>query len=70
MQGIPISSLEETGSELLKIMEKKAIPTDRGVEFLRQAVNRLLQGDETPSLLAVFLMLINPGAYKPRFGKF
>ena len=35
---------------------------------MRQSVVSYLQDHDTPMTLAVFLMLINPDAYKPKFG--
>src|ERR1700738_3364182 len=62
---------KEKGQALMTIMkiQKDALPSDQGSQTMRVAIMRLLQYQDNPVTLAVFLMLVNPSAYKPRVGQ-
>src|SRR5271154_2314279 len=55
----------------MAIMEshKKALPYSQGPAMVRAAILRYLLHQDNPVSLAVFLMLINPGAYEPKVGR-
>lgn len=54
----------------MAIMEnhKKALPYSQGPAMVRAAIVRYLLHQDNPVSLAVYLMLINPGAYEPKVG--
>jgi hypothetical protein len=47
----------------------KALPYSQGPAMVRAAVMRYLLHQDNPVSLAVFMMLINPGAYEPKVGR-
>jgi hypothetical protein len=55
----------------MEIMEnhKKALPYSQGPAMVRAAIMRCLLHEDNPVSLAVFLMLINPGAYEPKVSR-
>jgi hypothetical protein len=50
-------------------VHKKALPYSQGPAMVRAAIMRYLLHQDNPLSLAVFLMLINPGAYEPKVDK-
>ena len=49
--------------------QKRALPTDQGSQRMRVAIMHSLQYQDNSVTLAVFLMLVNPSAYKPKVGQ-
>jgi hypothetical protein len=48
---------------------KKALSYNQGPAMVRIVIMDYLLHEDNPISLAVFLMLINPGAYEPKMGR-